>query len=121
METISSIAALRERLVGETSIAFVPTMGNLHTGHLSLAELARQHGNCVVASIFVNPLQFGPNEDFAKYPRTLQDDCAKLEGLADLVFAPTANELYPVAQQERGKGSGLAFCSCKRQNTRPDP
>ena len=99
MEIISSIATLRARLRHETSIALVPTMGNLHAGHLSLAELARQHGRCVVTSIFVNPLQFGPNEDFAKYPRTLQDDCAKLEGLADLVFAPAADELYPVPQQ----------------------
>ena len=99
MEIISSISALRARLARETSTAFVPTMGNLHAGHLSLAELARQHGRCVVASIFVNPLQFGPSEDYAKYPRTLQDDCAKLEGLADLVFAPDAGELYPVQQQ----------------------
>ena len=99
MEIISSMAALRARLQSETSTAFVPTMGNLHAGHLSLAELARQHGRCVVASIFVNPLQFGPSEDYAKYPRTLQDDCAKLEGLADLVFAPDAGELYPVQQQ----------------------
>ena len=99
MEIITSIAALRARLEHETSTAFVPTMGNLHEGHLSLARLARQHGRCVVASIFVNPLQFGPSEDYAKYPRTLQDDCAKLEGLADLVFTPDAGELYPVAQQ----------------------
>ncbi|MFA7240869.1 MAG: pantoate--beta-alanine ligase [Sulfuricellaceae bacterium] len=99
MEIISSIQALRARLERETSTAFVPTMGNLHEGHLSLVRLARQHGRCVVASIFVNPLQFGPREDYAKYPRTLNEDCAKLAGLADVVFTPDAGELYPAPQQ----------------------
>lgn len=112
MEIISNIQALRARLERETSTAFVPTMGNLHEGHLSLAKLARQHGRCVVASIFVNPLQFGPGEDFAKYPRTLSDDCAKLEGLADLVFAPAANDLYPVPQQVFVEPPALAFDLC---------
>ena len=98
MEIISSISELRQRLCGEISIAFVPTMGNLHEGHLNLVKLAREHGNCVVASIFVNPLQFGPSEDFDKYPRTLEADCAKLQGLADVVFAPSASEMYPAQQ-----------------------
>lgn len=98
MQNISTIAELRARLAGETSIAFVPTMGNLHEGHLNLMHLAREHGNCVVASIFVNPLQFGPSEDFDKYPRTLEADCARLQGLADVVFAPAVSEMYPVQQ-----------------------
>ena len=99
MQIISTVAELRAQLSNETSIAFVPTMGNLHEGHLALARIAREHGKCIVASIFVNPLQFGANEDFGKYPRTLQADCDKLEGLADIVFAPTERELYPVPQQ----------------------
>ena len=98
MQIISTIAELRKRLATERAIAFVPTMGNLHEGHLNLMRLAREHGECVVASIFVNPLQFGPNEDFDRYPRTLEADCAKLQGLADAVFAPSVNEMYPGQQ-----------------------
>src|SRR3990167_6932679 len=98
MQVISTIAELRARLAHEASIAFVPTMGNLHEGHLNLVRLARDHGSCVVASIFVNPLQFGPTEDFDKYPRTLEADCAQLQGLADVVFAPSVNEMYPYQQ-----------------------
>lgn len=98
MQLISTIAELRIRLAGESVIAFVPTMGNLHEGHLELVRIARQHGQCVVASIFVNPLQFGPSEDFDRYPRTLEADCNKLQGLVDVVFAPTANEMYPEQQ-----------------------
>jgi len=98
MQIISTITELRTRLTAERAIAFVPTMGNLHEGHLNLMRLAREHGSCVVASIFVNPLQFGPSEDFDKYPRTLDEDCAKLQGLADVVFAPSVNEMYPVQQ-----------------------
>lgn len=98
MQVISTIAELRARLSDERAIAFVPTMGNLHEGHLNLMRLARDHGSCVVASIFVNPLQFGPSEDFDRYPRTLEADCAQLQGLADVVFAPPVNEMYPVQQ-----------------------
>ncbi|HEX5337852.1 MAG TPA: pantoate--beta-alanine ligase [Gallionella sp.] len=98
MQKISTISELRARLADERAIAFVPTMGNLHEGHLNLMRLARENGSCVVASIFVNPLQFGPNEDFDKYPRTLDADCAKLEGLADIVFAPSVSEMYPEQQ-----------------------
>jgi pantoate--beta-alanine ligase len=98
MIVISTIAELRARLADERAIAFVPTMGNLHEGHLNLIKLARDHGDCVVVSIFVNPLQFGPSEDFDKYPRTLDADCAQLQGLADVVFAPSANEMYPAKQ-----------------------
>jgi pantoate--beta-alanine ligase len=73
-------------------------MGNLHEGHLALMSQARQHGKLVVASIFVNPLQFGPGEDFDRYPRTLAEDCNKLQGLADVVFVPSVNDMYPQQQ-----------------------
>lgn len=99
MQIISTIRDLRDRLKSEPSVAFVPTMGNLHEGHLALVRQAREYGRCVVVSIFVNPLQFGPNEDFAKYPRTFEQDCAKLEGLTDVVFAPTLEDLYPEPQR----------------------
>ncbi len=98
MQLISTIAELRVRLRNERAISFVPTMGNLHEGHIDLMRRAREQGGCVVASIFVNPLQFGPNEDFDKYPRTLEADCARLQGLVDVVFAPSVNEMYPVRQ-----------------------
>jgi pantoate--beta-alanine ligase len=100
MQIISSIADLRAALTGRGRIVFVPTMGNLHAGHISLMEQARAHGDAVVASIFVNRLQFGPNEDFDKYPRTFQDDCAKLQAAGvDVLFAPTEAELYPEPQE----------------------
>ncbi len=100
MEIISTIAVLRETLQGRQPVAFVPTMGNLHAGHIALVELARRHGRCVVVSIFVNPLQFGPNEDLDKYPRTLEEDCRKLQAAgADIVFTPGAEELFPAPQQ----------------------
>ena len=102
MKVISSIQELRDQLRGQNRTAFVPTMGNLHEGHLSLMRLARQHGDPVVASIFVNRLQFGPNEDFDKYPRTLQDDFEKLQK-EDLyvLFAPTERDMYPQPQEYR--------------------
>ncbi len=100
MQVISTIAELRARLRNEASIAFVPTMGNLHAGHLSLVRIARERSQCVVASIFVNPLQFGAEEDFGSYPRTLQADCEKLRQCGvEIVFAPAERELYPVPQQ----------------------
>ena len=98
MRHISTIAELREYLGKAATVAFVPTMGNLHDGHLDLVRQARSYGDCLVVSIFVNPLQFGPSEDFDKYPRTLADDCAKLEGLADVVFAPSVSEMYSQQQ-----------------------
>ena len=98
MQVIQTIAELRARLANERAVAFVPTMGNLHEGHLNLVRMARGHGSCVVVSIFVNPLQFGPNEDFDRYPRTLEADCAQLQGLADIVFIPSVDEMYPVQQ-----------------------
>lgn len=77
-------------------VGFVPTMGNLHAGHCQLVTLAKNHADLVVVSIFVNPLQFGANEDFGSYPRTLQADCEKLQVVgADVVFAPAVEEMYP--------------------------
>lgn len=102
MKIISSIDDLRDQLRGQLRTAFVPTMGNLHDGHLSLMRLARRHGDPVVASIFVNRLQFGPNEDFDKYPRTFESDVAKLEKEGVYVlFAPTEKDLYPEPQAFR--------------------
>jgi pantoate--beta-alanine ligase len=101
MQTITRIDDLRAllhewRMQGE-SIAFVPTMGNLHAGHASLVGAAHVHGRRVVASVFVNPLQFGPNEDFAAYPRTPEEDAALLGELGvDVLFLPTVGEMYPL-------------------------
>ncbi len=82
------------------SIAFVPTMGNLHAGHLSLVNLAQQHADRVVASIYVNPLQFLPEEDFSSYPRTLDEDLMQLKDSAvDLVFTPHTEMIYPAGEQ----------------------
>ncbi len=83
------------------TIAFVPTMGNLHEGHLSLVDIARQKASRVVVSIYVNPLQFSPDEDFASYPRTLEDDINKLETLGvDLLFTPDDSMIYPDGEQQ---------------------
>lgn len=100
MLVVNNPAALREQ-IGQwhregRAIAFVPTMGNLHQGHLTLVEEARRHGDKVVVSIFVNPLQFDKAEDLANYPRTLEQDCAALEAAGvDLVFTPTPKIMYP--------------------------
>ena len=100
MRIISDIHDLRAQMSGQNRVAFVPTMGNLHAGHLSLMKIAAVHGDPVVASIFVNRLQFGPSEDFDKYPRTFEADCAKLrEAGVDVLFAPTETDLYPEPQQ----------------------
>ncbi len=91
---------LRARLEGERAVAFVPTMGNLHAGHLALVAEARRRGRCVVASIFVNRLQFEPGGDFDRYPRTLENDCEKLtQAGCDVVFAPDEAEMYPEPQE----------------------
>lgn len=103
MKVVHTIEELRDQLRGQTRASFVPTMGNLHEGHLALMRTARQYGDPVVASIFVNRLQFGPNEDFDKYPRTLADDIEKLERERDVyvLFAPNERELYPEPQKYR--------------------
>ncbi|HSI38044.1 MAG TPA: pantoate--beta-alanine ligase [Methylotenera sp.] len=96
MQIISSINELRSTLQQYSSVAFVPTMGNLHAGHVHLVEIAKQQAKCVVVSIFVNPLQFGANEDLANYPRTLESDCWKLKAAgATIVFTPSVGEMYP--------------------------
>ncbi|MGH8301974.1 MAG: pantoate--beta-alanine ligase, partial [Steroidobacteraceae bacterium] len=100
MDTVTTIAAVREHVRRWRSegrrIAFVPTMGNLHAGHVSLIEMARRHGDCFISSIFVNPMQFGPNEDFAPYPRTPAQDARMLtEAGCDLMFMPDVVEIYP--------------------------
>lgn len=102
MRVIERITDLREALAGSARTAFVPTMGNLHEGHLSLVRIAKTHGEPVVASIFVNRLQFGPGEDFGRYPRTFARDCDALRAAGcDLVFAPDESELYPTPQTFR--------------------
>lgn len=100
MDTVTTVAAVREHVrrwhrAGQR-VAFVPTMGNLHAGHVSLIEAARRHGERFVASLFVNPMQFGPNEDFAHYPRTPREDERMLATAGcDLMFMPEVAEIYP--------------------------
>lgn len=116
MDVISSIEDVRARLARESSIAFVPTMGNLHAGHLSLVETAKQKAQCVVSSIFVNPLQFGANEDLASYPRTLQADLDKLAAAGtDVVFTPDDTTLYPQPQEIFVTPSPMADILCGAQ------
>ena len=99
MHIVHTIAELRAALAGRGRPAFVPTMGNLHEGHLSLVRTARQHGDVTVASIFVNRLQFLPHEDFDSYPRTWDADCSKLQSAGcDILFAPREADLYPEPQ-----------------------
>ena len=99
MQIIQTVSELRTALKNQASIAFVPTMGNLHAGHIALVTQAKQHAKFIVASIFVNPLQFSPTEDLANYPRTLEADCEKLKAAGcDIVFTPSVAEIYPHEQ-----------------------
>src|SRR3954449_2915234 len=99
MEVIKTVAQLRERLRRESQVAVVPTMGNIHDGHLSLVRIARTQAPVTVTTIFVNRLQFGQGEDFEKYPRTLDEDCAKLKAEGNtIVWAPDEKEIYPEPQ-----------------------
>lgn len=99
MRVLHHVDALRACLAGQTQTALVPTMGNLHAGHLALVRQAREAGRPVVVSIFVNPLQFGAGEDYGRYPRTLEADLALLEAEGtDYVFAPDVAEMYPEPQ-----------------------
>lgn len=113
MKTLQTIAEVRAavseaRRSGET-VGFVPTMGALHAGHLSLVRAARQRYDVVIASIFVNPTQFGPNEDFAKYPRTLERDSEMLVAeKCDLLFAPSTDEMYPAEATTFVEVAGLS-------------
>lgn len=96
MEIFDSITALRTALNARDDIALIPTMGNLHAGHLHLVEIAKQHAKFIVVSIFVNPLQFGEGEDLTNYPRTLDEDCNKLRHMGvDVVFTPSVQAMYP--------------------------
>ena len=96
MQIIETVAELRKALRNQISIGFVPTMGNLHSGHIALVKTAKQHSSCVVASIFVNPLQFSPTEDLSAYPRTPEADVEKLKAAGcDIVFTPSVLEMYP--------------------------
>jgi len=109
MHIVTTSVELDERLDGRGKVVFVPTMGNLHQGHLQLMRIAREQGDTVVASIFVNRLQFGPNEDFDRYPRTFEDDCDGLrrEGV-DVLFAPQEQEMFPTPQVYRVYPPSLA-------------
>jgi len=99
MDVIHTVSELRARLAHEDSVAFVPTMGNLHAGHIDLIRVGKPKAACTVVSIFVNRLQFGPKEDFERYPRTFQSDCDKLRDAGvDVVFAPDEKEIYPEPQ-----------------------
>ncbi|MGB4810921.1 MAG: pantoate--beta-alanine ligase [Methylophilaceae bacterium] len=108
MQIIHTVTELRAALKQQTSIGCVPTMGNLHAGHIALVNVAKQHAQCVVVSIFVNPLQFGVNEDFGSYPRTLEADCEMLSTAGvNIVFAPTVAEMYPQMTENPSDGNNL--------------
>lgn len=117
MQTVSSVEALRSQVrqwrQAGLSVAFVPTMGNLHDGHIQLVTQAKQQADKVVVSIFVNPTQFGPNEDFASYPRTEQQDQLRLVACdTDLLFLPSVETLYPKGSQTQISVTGLSSLHC---------
>jgi pantoate--beta-alanine ligase len=119
MRTVTTIAEVRSQVAewhaARERVVFVPTMGNLHAGHVSLIEAARRHGKRFVASIFVNPMQFGPNEDFAHYPRTPTQDAKMLaDAGCDLMFMPDVGEIYPngADQATRVEVPGISNILC---------
>lgn len=119
MQTVTTIAQVRAQVSqwrqANQRVVFVPTMGNLHAGHMSLIEAAHEHGDKFVASIFVNPMQFGPNEDFAHYPRTPSQDSTMLEAAGcDLMFMPEVGEIYPngAGQATRVEVPGISNILC---------
>lgn len=115
MKVLKSLQELREWRSAQQQVALVPTMGNLHDGHLQLVKNALQHCDTVVVSIFVNPMQFGPNEDLDSYPRTLEADCSALETLGvSAVFTPTVNDVYPRGLEQQTKVSvpGISDILC---------
>ena len=119
MQTVTTIAEVRAQVAkwraAHERVVFVPTMGNLHAGHVSLIEAARRHGKRFVASIFVNPMQFGPNEDFAHYPRTPTQDAQMLSDAGcDLMFMPDVGEIYPngADQATRVEVPGISNILC---------
>jgi pantoate--beta-alanine ligase len=109
MKIIKTATDLRKSLHGKGRVGLVPTMGNLHAGHLSLVLKAREHADIVVSSIFVNPLQFAPHEDFLQYPRTLERDCELLREVGcDAVFAPEERDIYVEGQIVRIRPPAIA-------------
>ncbi len=118
METIRLPRVMRETSIKEKrsgrTIGFVPTMGALHEGHMSLVRAAKAENDIVVASIFVNPIQFSPREDFDRYPRALSDDLEKLEDLADFVFLPEKESMYPPDFSTRVEVVGVSESMCGR-------
>ncbi|ASG64973.1 pantoate--beta-alanine ligase [Idiomarina piscisalsi] len=115
MKVLKNLQALREWRRAQQEVALVPTMGNLHDGHLQLVKNALQHCDTVVVSIFVNPMQFGPNEDLDSYPRTLDADCSALETLGvSAVFTPTVSDVYPRGLEQQTKVSvpGISNILC---------
>jgi pantoate--beta-alanine ligase len=124
MLQLDKVSSLREAVMewkrAGQRVALVPTMGNLHAGHLSLVDKARQKADRVVVSVFVNPLQFGPNEDFDRYPRTYEQDCASLrEKRVDAVFAPSVEEMYPNGQEQTLVVAPLHLTTILEGATRP--
>ena len=117
LTTVHNVADLRAAIATHRAngkrIALVPTMGNLHAGHISLVDTARKHADIVVATVFVNPAQFAPGEDFTSYPRTLDNDSQMLaEAHVDILFAPNTAEVYPTGFSTRVNVDGITDCLC---------